>query len=71
MFVRRSTYRALERQLEYERRSVENERRELLDRIMYLVDRPWNLPPPRPDQPKPERKERLYLDGMGEMANSD
>ena len=69
MFVRRSTYNALLREMERERRAVEAERRELLDRIMYMTDKPWGLPPVPNDKPKPERKERLYLDGMAELAD--
>lgn len=44
--------RSLLRMLEREREACAAERRELLDRIMVLADKPWTLPP------RPLRAER-------------
>ena len=63
MFVLRSTYREAVRGHERDRQSWERERQNLLDRIMYLTDRPWTLPPMTPEQGQ-ERlaNERDWLD---------
>lgn len=38
-----------ERQWERREQAWERERKQLLDRVMYLSDRPWEPPPPGPE----------------------
>lgn len=58
---------AMIRSHEKERAAWAAERKELLDRIMYLSDRPWGLPERESYAPKDLVKERYYLDGHNEV----
>ena len=51
------------RELERRERAWADERKELLDRIMYLADRPWNEPPaPEWPERKPVEVDESELD---------
>ena len=62
MFVRRSALENVLKQHERERERWDRERAELLDRIMYLSDRPWGPPPAPPVSIETPKKEKLYLE---------
>jgi hypothetical protein len=69
VFVLRRTHMAAIRAHERERARWDTERRDLLDRIMYMADRPWSPPPIQFETPALEglAKERYYLDGTNEV----
>lgn len=64
MFVRRRTYEALLRQMAKEREEARRDRRELLDRIMYMADKPWMLPVHATAEPEPDPDPITYPDLM-------
>lgn len=68
MFVRRSTYLALQRQQEKERQHWEKIQNDLLDRLMYATGAPWMLPPTPAQEEPVMTKERYYLDGSNEVG---
>jgi hypothetical protein len=69
MFVLRRTHMAAVRSHERERARWDSERRDLLDRIMYMADRPWTPPPiGEPTSLEELAKERYYLDGTNEVG---
>jgi hypothetical protein len=67
VFVRRSTYLALQREQEKQNRHWERIQNDLLDRLMYVTGQPWMLPP-TPQEEKVLTKEAYYLDGSNEVA---
>ena len=71
MFVLRSTHMAMLRSHDRQRQHWEGLERELLDRIMYLTDRPWGLPQREgvPETTVGLSHERFYLDGQNEVSD--
>jgi hypothetical protein len=68
-----------DRGFEREREAFRREREQLLDRIMYLAERPWSVPPAEMQQsgPAPDVEwpvvlaEDMTPDELGEMAEAN